>query len=194
MNNISFQSRIRPVNSQDFNKLTRSCGLKNLVDYPWTVKESVLAKEAYTKNVFDCTVCGITDGLKVLLMHICPTREENQNFKQITDFIKSKIDIKNPDLQGFLFGSKNLPFVVKKSSKLFENFESFFEENNIPYSKISGGLHYNDVAYSSATDEWLIKHELLENPEIKKHYGKPEKFLREFYNEVEIAPCDDVSW
>jgi hypothetical protein len=92
MSNISFQSRIKPVSKSEFRQLTSAYGKKSFVDYPWTVKESVLGKQAFTKGVFDCTVCGITDGLKVLMLHICPTREENSNFSKIIDFIKKKIE------------------------------------------------------------------------------------------------------
>ena len=93
MNNISFQSRIKFVSPSKFNQAVTGLSKDCLVDYPWTAKESVLAKNAYTKNIFDCTVCGITDGLKVLLMHICPTRTENDNFFKIINFIKNKATI-----------------------------------------------------------------------------------------------------
>ena len=63
-------------------------GAKNYVDYPWTIKESVFSNNAYTKNIADCTVCGITDGLKVLLIHLCPTNKENFNFNKVIDLIK----------------------------------------------------------------------------------------------------------
>ena len=194
MNNISFQSRIRPISKNEFSKITSSYGQKVFVDYPWTVKESVLDKKAYTKGVFDCTVCGITDGLKVLMLHICPTRKENADFNVITNYIKKRFDLKDSNLQGFLLGSKKLPFLDKKSEEIFHNFEKFFEKHNIPYSKIKGGLHENDVAYSSTTDEWLVSHEMLENENIKKFHRTPAKFLKEFYNDVKISELDELSW
>lgn len=58
-------------------------------------------------------------------MHICPTHTENDNFFKIINFIKNKIELDNPNLQVFLFGSKNLPMSGKKSSEIFENFEKF---------------------------------------------------------------------
>ena len=73
MNNLSFKSRIRPVSLEEFYPITNSIGRKGNVGYPWTLKESVLNDRAFTKGVIDCTVCGITDGDKVLMLHICPT-------------------------------------------------------------------------------------------------------------------------
>lgn len=194
MNNVSFQSRIRPISKREFSKITSSYGQAVYVNYPWTIKESVLSNKAYTKGVFDCTVCGITDGIRVLMLHICPTKKENENFDAIASFIKSKIDLTNSNLQGFLLGSKKLPFLKDKSQKIFDNFENFFEKYKIPYSKIKGGLHDNDVAYSSITDEWLISHEMLEDENIKDSHKTPEKFLEHFYNDVKISELDELVW
>lgn len=154
MNNISFQSRIRACNMAEFQRVT-STFARNSVNYPWTAKESVIADKAYTKDVFDCTVCGITDGLNVLLMHICPTVKENLNFKKIEKFILDKIDPHNPDLQGFLLGS--ILTCGLCSGELFEKFEDFMNKYRIPFSKFQGSEGYSDVAYSSTTDEWLIR-------------------------------------
>ena len=55
MNNISFKSRIRPVGNWEFQGLTSGFAKKQYVNYPWTVKESVLSEKAITKNVYDCT-------------------------------------------------------------------------------------------------------------------------------------------
>ena len=49
MNNISFQSRIKFVSPSKFNQAVTGLSKDYLVDYPWTAKESVLAKNAYTK-------------------------------------------------------------------------------------------------------------------------------------------------
>ncbi len=194
MNNISFQSRIKLVSPNQFNQCISGLGRDKYIDYPWTITESILSDKAYTKNVFDCTVCGITDGIKVLMMHICPTRKENINFTKIIDYIKNKIDLENNELQGFLLGSKNLPMLGEKSSEIFENFEKFFNKNGIPFSKIKGGLHTNNVAYCSSSDEWIVSHEMLENEKLKEHFGTPLKFLKHFYNDVKIDNLDELSW
>ena len=193
MDGISFQSTIKPVSKAQFQKIVMPYGNHRYVDYPWTIKESVLADKAYTKHVFDCTVCGITDGLKVLLMHICPTRKENQNFPKIVNYIKSNFNLKNPDLQAFLLGSKPNMF-DKRSEQIFDNFETFLEENRIPYSKLKGGPHINDVAYSSETDEWIIGHDMAGNENIKKALKTPRNFFKKFFTEVKISELDDTSW
>ena len=192
MDNISFKSRIKAVSLSEFNRLTSSYR-NNCVNYPWTVKESVLSEKAITKNVYDCTVCGITDGLKVLMLHICPTKKENENFGNIINFIKTQIDLKNSNLQGFLFGSRrNTP--NNRSGKIFENFESFMRENNIPYSKIQGSSTFSDVAYSSETDEWLIKHEKMGSAEAIAECKKPLNFFTTYFDDVKISDLDEVDW
>ena len=174
MNNISFQSRIRACSKSEFSRVTAGFAKKS-VNYPWTVKESVIADKAYTKDVFDCTVCGITDGLNVLLMHICPTVKENLNFKKIEKFILDKIDVNNPDLQGFLLGSVQACGLY--SGELFEKFEDFMNKYRIPFSKFQGSEDYSDVAYSSTTDEWLI--------------CSP-KSLKNQFRKIEISDLDEI--
>lgn len=193
MDNIVFQSRIRPVSPSMFNKTIKGFGEKVYVDYPWTVRESVFSEKAYTKDVFDCSVCGITDGLKVLLLHICPTMEENENFLKIENFIKNTIDLKNPDLQGFVLGSKKMPIVNDYSGKLFDSFVRFLKKHKIPTTELKGGLHTHNVAYSSQTDEWLISTPLLANEEISKSIGA-KNFLDKVFDKVKISKKDEVSW
>ena len=193
MDGISFQSTIRPVSKSQFNRIVMPYGIHRYVDYPWTIKESVLDKKAYTKHVYDCTVCGITDGLKVLLMHICPTIKQNQNFQKIADFIKTHFDLRNPDVQGFLLGSK-INFMDKRSERVFENFETLFEEHQVPYSKFKGGTHINDVAYSAETDEWIIGHDMGGNEKTMKSLKTPRNFFKKYFTEVQISNLDDTSW
>lgn len=193
MDSISFQSTIRPISKPQFNKIVMSYGTNKYVDYPWTIKESVFSDRAYTKHVFDCTVCGITDGAKVLLMHLCPTNKENRSFQRISSYIKKHFDIKNPQLQGFLLGSKPNLF-DEKSEQVFNIFEKFFEEHKIPYSKLKGGSHINDVAYSLDTDEWLVSHDFAGNDGVKKVLQTPKKFFDKFFGEVKLSKYDNFSW
>ena len=51
MDNISFKSRIKAVSLSEFNRLTSSYR-NNCVNYPWTVKESLLKPSAYTTDVY----------------------------------------------------------------------------------------------------------------------------------------------
>lgn len=193
MNDISFQSKIRPVNREQFYKNICSHPLNSSVSYPWTVKETVFAPKANTKDVFDCTVLGLTDGLKVFMMHICPTRKENYYFSKIADYIKENIDLKSSKLHGFLLGSKaNLRDC--SSELLFNNFEKFLKENNMKYSKLKGGPCTTNVAYSAEKDEWIISNEATENSQLKKYYETPLDFFKCCYADVKIADCDSVEW
>ena len=183
----NFQSSIRLLHYDDYVKALSNIDKKNFVPSPWTVKESVLAENASTNCVIDCTVCGLTDGQKVLMLHICPTKDE---------FIKSKIDLTNKNIQGFLLGSKPKFFYYDaRSSELFENFKNFMKENKIPFSYFQGGDHVNphDVAYCSGTDEWLISNDFIED--ISKQ-TTPTKFIQQtkMFDKFEISALDELSW
>lgn len=180
MNNISFQSKIRACNTNDFYSATRMFR-NNSVNYPWTIKESLFETSAYTKDVEDCTVLGITNGLKVLLLHICPTIKENLNFSKIEEFILNKININNPDLQGFLLGSKN----GNESKGVFKFLESLLTKYKIPYSKFENCNGVFDVAYSSQNDEWIIGCKNF------KESDTTEKFLQDNFSEVKISEYDE---
>lgn len=193
MNNVSFQSRIRPVTRNEFGRITSGFGKKNFVDFPWTLKESVLSDKAYTRDVADCTVCGITDGLKVLLIHLSPVNKANQEFDKVVNFIKSKLDLANPDLQAILIGGKPSCTHGSESYCLFEKFEKFLSDSKIVFSKLKGGMGTKDVAYSSTTDEWLIASDNMKplNPMV---YTSPEAVLKQNFSEVVISSEDNASW
>ena len=193
MDNISFKSRIRPAGFWEFASQTRAFEPRQYVNYPWTVKESVISNKAITKNVFDCTVCGITDGLKVLMMHICPTIKINHDFSKIVAFIKDNINLQDSNLQGFLFGSVT-NFQDGMSGEIFGSFESFLKEHSIPYSKIRGSRDVSDVAYSSEKDEWLIRSNARLRADINETGNGALNFLKENFDEVKISELDEVCW
>lgn len=186
-NKISFKSQIRLATPDEFRKIAGRIGCEKFVDYPWTIKQSVFSDSAYTKNVFDCTVCGITDGKNVLLTHICPTVIHNSNFSIIKDYIKSKINLKNPDLQGFLLGSVN-DTKNPLSRTIFMNFANFLENCKIPYSKFKGSRIENNIAYCASKDEWVIS-----NPKITLETQKDTKgLLNNIFEEIEICDLDTL--
>lgn len=193
MNKISFTSRIRLVSLDEFFSTTSKMKASQRVDFPWTVKQSVLSDSAYTTNVLDCTVCGLTDGSQVLLNHICPTNSKNFNFTKIKEFISRKIDLENPGLQGFILGAKLNNRETPFSAEVFERLEGFMEKNNIPYSKFKGGLFENHCSYSSAKDEWLIGN-CLTRESLKDIYKEPMPILNRIFDEVKISPADEISW
>lgn len=193
MDNISFKSNIRLATPEEFKRITGCIGKKYSVNYPWTIKQSLLSESAYTTDILDCTVCGITDGQKVLLNHICPTISDNNNFQRIADFIKNKINIKNEYLQGFILGSKQNSKSSPNSTALFDNFVNLMNELKIPFSKFKGGDYVNNVAYSSTRDEWLISNQLI-NEDAKKNYkNNPIEMFKKIFDEISISKLDDIS-
>lgn len=193
MDNISFQSRIKITDITSFNKEVR-LPKKNYVNYPWTKKESVLADNAATTGVFDCTAAGLTDGIRVFLLHLCPTIEENKNFKNIENFIRKKIDLSDSNLQGFILGSKNQNINSPDSPLIFDFFENLMQKFNIPYSAFRGGDAEHNIAYSSLKDEWIVGSSLLENIDKKGVFKSPEKVCEKIFDKFQIADCDEIIW
>lgn len=190
-NNITFTSYIRPVTVERFYEKAISMPQKNYVGYPWTVKESVKAASAYTEDVEDCTAFGITDGAKVFLLHICPTKSQNSNFENIANFIKSKVNLNNNELQGILVGSKSDCRYSKSSAQLFDKFLGFVEKYNIPTSIFRSSFDDDrcHLAYSSVKDEWIISSKIIDN--LIKKFPPGEVFTR-YFKEVKISPEDIV--
>ena len=185
MYNVSFKSTIRPTSVDDYNK-TVPRDEKFYVAPPWTFNESVCDTKAYTKNVLDCVVCGITDGVKVLLLHICPTNDNNQDFSKIIKFIKDKIDLNNPDLQAILVGSQPPRNGDNRSNILWDNFANFLNKYKIPFSQFKGGEGEKHVAYSSVKDEWVIA--------STKYDGSltSQNALNQMFDDVFISSADDL--
>lgn len=188
MNDITFTSSIRLVKTDVFNKTVSAIPKSHFVAAPWTCKESVKAAEAYTSRVMDCTLCGLTDGTDVFMMHICPTEKENKHFAKIREYLKELIDLNNPDLQGFLLGARDYPD-DKSSVALFDKFVDLFKSLKIPFSQFKGSDNFNslNVAYFSSKDEWLIS-----SYPVDKYVGKKpsEKLLNEVFQKVELSDID----
>ena len=193
MDNISFQSRIKITDLSSFNKEFR-IPEKNYVNYPWTKKESRLADSVATTTVYDCTACGLTDGTQALLLHICPTVKENKNFSGIENFIKSKLNLNDSNLQGFILGSKSKNINCPDSPLVFDFFEKFMQKFNIPYSSFRGGNFIHNIAYSSSKDEWVIGSSLLEHVDKKGVFTSPEKACEKIFDKYKIAECDELYW
>lgn len=194
MDNISFTSRIRPVGIDEFQEAITRISKKQFVDSPWTIKQSVLSDRAYTKDILDCTVCGITNKDKVLLMHICPTNPKNKKFSDIEKYINKIINLNNKDLQGFILGSKRPNFNSPNTEKLFEKFVKFMKDYKIPFSQFKGGPFENHVAYSSAKDEWLIGNCLISKNMKQHYYDNPQAVLKRIFDKVEVSDLDEVVW
>lgn len=194
--NLSFQSRIRLVNSEEYKSIALRISQNKIVTSPWTINESVLADSVKTDMILDCSVLGLRDGRSVFMTHICPTRSENADFAKIVDFIKSKVNLKDKNLQGFLLGSKPQIYVDDvRSTNLFDNFMCFLNEHKIPFSYFKGGNHVNphDVAYRSVADEWLISNEFITKG---SNNISPDEFIKEvkMFDDFNISKLDKLTW
>lgn len=189
MDKISFTSYIKPVTTSQFNAAARLITKKNFVDYPWTCKESKKAASAYTTDVLDCTMCGITDGRDVFMMHICPTSSENSNFLKIKNFLLKKINFENKDLSALVLGGKIFTD-DNRSINLFYNFTNFLQSKHIPTTILRGGKIYEpvNVLYSSRKDEWLVASQYLDSF-VNKEASKT--VLEKIFPTIHLA-VDDV--
>lgn len=189
MNTLSFKSTFRPVKGEQFTKLVTSCDRKFISLYPWTIKESVSGTKAMTTDVFDCSVFALSDGVKVFLMHLCPTIEENLDFGKIENFILKKNDIKDKNLQAVLIGSQS---DFKLSKNLYNFLADFVEKHNIPCSFFKHCKDYFNIHYSSITDEWSIT-SLGIDADLTDGETDNEKVLNKNFKYVKLSSFDEFA-
>ena len=192
MDNISFKSRIKLVQTEDFARLTQNKNMKS-VNYPWTIKESVKAPNALTTNIYDCTALGIVskDDNNVLLMHISPNGTDCKKINKIETFISKKINLLSDNLTGFIIGSKKNNINSPTSTKMFDKLAEILDKYQIPYTKLKGGNYSNNIAYSSKNDTWLVANDVVDLS--KSVYNKNEKQILNFmFDEIKTAPNDNI--
>lgn len=190
-NNISFTSLIKPVGFGTFHTITARMPKSSYVAYPWTLKESVLATDVFTKSVSDCSVYVISDGQKAKMYHICPGCEDAKEFTKIESDIESNFDLASEDVEAFILGAKP-PYKVGESSyELFEKFEKFTEKYNIPTTILKGGSGERSFAYSSTTDTLYIANTEPFN-RSSDPLTSPLDILRNWFDKVVIHPKDNV--
>ena len=192
MDNISFKSRIKLVQTEDFVKLTQNKNIKS-VNYPWTIKESVKAPNALTTDIYDCTALGIVskDDNNVLLMHISPNGTDYKKINKIETFISKKINLLSDNLTGFIIGSKKNNINSPTSTKMFDKLAGILDKYQIPYTKFKGGNYSNNIAYSSKNDTWLVANDVVDLS--KSVYNKNKKQILNFmFDEIKTAPNDNI--
>lgn len=192
MDNISFKSRIKLVQTEDFARLAKNKNMKS-VNYPWTIKESVKAPNALTTDIYDCTALGIVskDDNNVLLMHISPNGTDCKKINKIETFISKKINLLSDNLTGFIIGSKKNNINSPTSTKMFDKLAGILDKYNIPYTKFKGGNYSNNIAYSSKDDTWLVANDVVDLS--KSVYNKNKKQILNFmFDEIKTAPNDNI--
>lgn len=186
-NNLQFKSKIRPINYLKYREIIDKMGKNVEVKPPWTLAESIKNKNAFSTNIIDCTVCGLTNGKDVLMLHICPTVEKNKNFSKIKDFILKNFDVTSYDTRGFLVGSQKNNMYSQFSDTLFQNFVNFMEKFEIPFSQFRGTKKVPvHVAYSSTRDEWLLSNPIV-NP-----YRCDLESLKMNFDDIKIDKGDEL--
>ena len=187
MDSISFQSRIRPVGINDFLIKAREIGEKGNACAPWTVIDSAINPDVFTRGIIDCTACGITDGKNAFLTHICPTVRENRDFTKIENFIRTMLKpMKQEYLQAILVGSQGKE--PRESRVLFNKFVDLMERLNIPASIFRAADNDVDIAYIEKSDEWIIA--TKDVPALLKDRS-PEEAIREIFEEVKLSEKDE---
>ena len=186
MSEISFTSSIRGVSSTEFNKLISKCGKQNFVDFPWTIEDTKIAPDVFTKNIADCSACVISNGQNAVMMHLSPENSNNHAFSIVLQKLRNLIDLKDPNLQAILIGSKN----TKKSQDIYTKFKELFEQLNIPYSTLKNSNKPANIAYSSTSDELLVSNIEIDK-KLKKGYTPKDALLSSFEN-INIANCDTL--
>lgn len=186
MAEISFTSKIIPLNPSDFNKATSAFCRDNFVDYPWTISCSRIGKDVFTHRICDCTSCLLTNGDKALLMHLLPSNKNNHYFNNVLEFLRNNIDLKDKNLQAVLIGSKN----TKQSQDIWKKFIDLLNYLKIPTTILKDGKSPTHLAYRTSTDEILISNEQI-GKTLKREIDKKDALINGFH-EVKISPFDEV--
>ncbi len=187
MENISFTSALRPATLNDFGRITKQIGSKNAVNYPWTINETVKAKDVYTTGIIDCSGCLITNGQDAVLMHLTPDNEHNHAFSLVLDLLRNKLDLKDSNLQAILVGSKN----HKKSLDIYNKFKNLLEQIGIPYSELKNGKSPTSIAYVTSKDEVVVTNKNIDKMLRKEASSK--EALESGFEKISIADCDEIA-
>lgn len=191
----NFKSTWYIVDRKVFNILVNKIS-HNEVLYPWTLKEGKIAKDVFTRDVFDCGVIGVTNGLNASMDHICPTEPKNLEFTKIKDSILEKIDLlRNEYLQGFVLGGKSNVAITKspRSMEYVNGYCDIFRQADVPFSKFLAGDYWNDIAYFTEKDAFFIGNERADS--LRKIFpDNPLAAAKEIFDEVELCVQDEIKW
>lgn len=186
MENLTFTSKLKPESMHNYQKIISKIGSQNSVDFPWSINQTIKARDVYTTNVIDCSACLITNGQEAVLMHLTPDIEQNHAFSLVLERLRSLFDLKNPHLQAVLIGSKN----NKKSNDIYSKFKELLHTLGIPFSELKNGKTPTSIAYSSLKDEVVISNNTIDKM-LKKGYS-PESTLNLAFEKIRIADCDEI--
>ena len=185
-NNITFTSKITPLTNSNFSKITSAFNRDNFVGFPWDLSNSRIAKDVFTNNVQDCSVCLLTDGDKALLMHLMPFNEKNYTYSKIYKLFENNFDLNDKNLQAVLLGSKP----TKPSQYIYNLLTSVLNNLGISTTVLKTGKSATSLAYRTCKDEIFVA-----NKHITKALdaGKSAKeAVNAGFETVIISPADVI--
>lgn len=185
-NNISFTSRIVPINCLDFNKMISKISRNNFSDYPWTLNEAVVGRDVFTSRICDCTCIILSDGQKAGLLHLNPAKKANHIMSDMIKFVTKNFDIKSNDISAVVVGSKN----TKLSQNVYNNWINFLTSYKIPFTILKNSKTPTSVAYRTDTDEVLISNLTISNA-LKNKMSKNEA-LSSAFEHIFISKSDEI--
>ena len=172
---ISFQSHIKLISQQEFDKKTEKLNKKkHEVRYPWTPDTMKKGKNLYTTGIIDCIAIGIVDNKKADLFHIrtrsrrdgIDEKQKGFDIKNIERRILENVNLDNPELHAFIFGGwykENEKYNTRQLQKI----KNIFDKNLIPYTIIAGDkLDYyepSSVFYDTKKDTFYITNITLDD-------------------------------
>lgn len=198
MSQINFKSTIRPVTSQQYLKEVLAISNNNSVNYPWTINDTVSAKDTYTVGICDCTAGVVTNRKSSVMFHLSPRNDYNKNLQDVLKKMKYTIKeklceekdktdtFKNENLQAIVIGSKD----DECSKKFYNNIINFFIELNIPTTELKNGTKSTDIAYLGSKDEFIVTSEDIERA-IYSNKTNQEVLSCSFKN-ILLADCDQI--
>lgn len=187
MDSISFTSKLKPLTLSEFGQIKSRIGSKNSVDFPWTINQTVKAKDVYTTNVIDCSACLLTNGQEAVMLHLTPDIEVNHAFSLVLSFLRNKIDLADKNLQAVLIGSKN----HKKSQDIYNKFKEMLKGLNIPFSEFKNGKTPTSIAYKTSSDEVYITNNTIDK--LLKKNIKASDTLNASFENLTISSCDEIA-
>jgi hypothetical protein len=187
MQEVSFTSRIIPVSMSEYGAKIAGMAKKSSADYPWTLRDSAIGENVYTRGVCDCTSCLLTDGYAALLMHLDPENSVNRSMNFLRSFIRNTFGLTRPNLQAVVMGSKN----TEKSQQVFNNFIDLLKEAKIPTSILKNSKSPASIAYKVSTDEVYISSIGMER-ELRANMSHSDVF-KTYFEKVEISELDEIA-
>lgn len=199
-NNISFNSKIKLLTSEQFNVILRenSSSLQK-VDYPWTIETLKKGTLLYTDKIMDCIVLCLTNGVGSLLAHLGIRDKKRAQIDNVNEFninnieanLLNKFDLASNGIHGFIFGGMQIQEEPTAGNTPQLNLiKILFEKYKIPYSIIAArkDVHFfgrYSLLFNQKDDSLFITNNLFNSYGI---CGKQD------FKEIELVDDNKVTY